>query len=285
MSSVISVNGQLVSSEHTAISPLDRGFTLGDGIFETLRMEYGTVWYLDRHLARLDRAARHTGIPVPPMLRQWIADLIASPEITAAPFVALRVTLTRGIARTHGLAADTDAATTVLTATPLPPFPPSVYTNGLRLMIASARLNEHAFTAGHKMTSYAESILAVREAHAAGYDDALFLNTRGLVAESTASNVFAWLGETLITPSLDAGILPGITREVILELCAGAQILTEERPLMVEELTRTSEVFCTSSLRGIAPVVAIGDRTIGAGTPGLRTQALAARYAAHTRRV
>jgi aminodeoxychorismate lyase len=285
MPPVMSVNGERVSAAQPALSPLDRGVTLGDGVFETMRVELGTVWYLERHLARLERATRHMGIPNPPRLRQWIADLLATPEIAAAPMAALRITLTRGIAHTHGLAADVDTPTTLITAAPLQPFPESIYTTGLTLAIASARLNEYAYTAGVKTTSYAEPILAVREARAGNYDDALFLNTQGFVAEASASNIFAWHDETLMTPSLDSGILPGITRDILLELCAGQHIATEERPIMLEELTQSSEVFCTSSLRGIAPVVAVGNTRIGAGVPGPRTRALMARYAAQSRRV
>lgn len=285
MPSVISVNGERFPAAQPALSPLDRGVTLGDGIFETLRVELGTAWYLERHLTRLGRAMRHMAIPNPPLLRQWVADLLVTPEIATAPLAALRITVTRGVAHTHGLAADIDTPTTIITATPLQPFPESIYTTGLTLAIASARLNERAYTAGFKTTSYAEPILAVREARAGNCDDALFLNTQGFVAEASASNIFAWRGETLITPSLDSGILPGITRDILLELCAGEHIATEERPIMLEELIQSSEVFCTSSLRGIAPVVAIGDTRIGAGVPGLRTRALSARYAAQSRRV
>jgi len=285
MHSVISVNGQRYSPEQPAISPLDRGITLGDGIFETMRMESGAVWYLDRHLARLERAARHMGIPYPSHIREWIAELLTDSEIKTASLAALRITMTRGIARTHGLAANIDTPTTIITATPLPPFPEATYTTGLTLIVASARLNERAYTAGFKATSYTEPILAVREAHDAGYDDALFLNTQGFVAEASASNVFAWLGDTLITPSLDCGILPGITRNIILELSAGEHIPTEERPITLDELTRATEVFCTSSIREIAPVITIGDKQIGTGAPGPQTRALMARYAAQSQRV
>jgi len=283
---VTSVNGVMVAADTPAISPLDRGITLGDGIFETVKVEHGDPWYLERHVLRLEHAAAVMGIAVPPQLRAWVAELLQYPSAPTDRSLALRITLTRGSTTTHGLAGTEPSAPTVICSLyAAPAFPAPVYEAGLSAHVASAPRNERAFTAGIKTTSYAESIFALREARAVGCDDAIFIDTHGAVAEGAASNIFARLGDSLVTPPVGRGILPGITRAVVLSLAHELGIPYEERSFSISDLLRAGEVLLTSSLRGIAPVVRIDGYPIGAGTPGTYTRQLMTAYATQPTRV
>lgn len=276
---IISYNGQIGNAETSVISPFDRGFTLGDGLFETMKAHGNTVWYLERHLARLECGAARLGITIPAQLRVWIKDVVErAGETGEVPYV-LRVTLTRGVSLTHGLRGSSEQQPTiVIAALAWPHFPASLYEQGIRVQVGTARRNEQSSTAGLKTTSYLESVLALRDAVSAGYDDVILLNTRAFVAEASASNVFVWRDGTLVTPSLACGILPGITREVVLGLAEQLGFGAIEGEITQTELIRADEIFLTSSLRGIVPVRAIDQQLIGSGAPGENTLALMGRY-------
>jgi branched-chain amino acid aminotransferase len=165
-----------------------------------------------------------------------------------------------------------------------PAFPPATYHAGLAVRIASGRRNEHAMTAGLKTLAYTDSVAALAEARASGADDALFLDTAGHLSEGTSSNVFVVRGETLATPPLSCGALPGITRAAVAEVAAGLGLAVEERPVAPDELFAAGEAFLTSSLRGIAPVVRVDRRPLGGGVPGPVTRRVMDAYASLVRR-
>jgi branched-chain amino acid aminotransferase len=139
-------------------------------------------------------------------------------------------------------------------------------------------------TAGLKTLAYTDSVLALAEARRAGADEAIFLDTEGHCSEATASNLFAVVGDTLVTPPVSCGALPGITRAAVIELARGLEIEVAERPLSPDELRAAREAFLTSSLREIAPLVRVGDGPIGLGVPGSTTRELTRAYAALVRR-
>ena len=275
--SVVWVNGERQADEARHLSARDRGFTLGDGVFETMRARNGTVFRLDRHLDRLDRALTFLEIPSPRQLREWVIGAAAA---TGAPEAAIRLTVTRGPGPA-GLAPPPQSRPTVtISAGPLPIFPASIYTDGLTAHVASGRRNEFAMTAGLKTLAYVDAIAALFEAQRAGADEALFLDTQGHCSEATASNLFAWIGGTLVTPPASCGALPGITREAIVELARADGIAVVERVLELDELLAAAEAFLTSSLRGIVPLVRVGKAPIGRGSPGEFTERMTAAYRA-----
>jgi branched-subunit amino acid aminotransferase/4-amino-4-deoxychorismate lyase len=287
MHPVTSINGQLDVPLHTGLSPFDRGFMLGDGVFETMKVANGAPWYLKRHLRRLEDGARRLRIIYPARLVTWIDDVIqrASSLNSDTDEMALRVTLTRGVALTPGLTSITsEQPTTVVTAYDLPSIPKTVYEQGISAQIASAPRNERALTSKIKTTNYAEAIIALQEARAAGYDEAIFLDTNNFVSEATSSNVFVCLNGTLVTPSSIHGILPGITRAVVLELAARLKVPVAERELGREELINADEAFLTSSLREIAPLVRVGNIKLGVGVPGPLTRRFMTAYKTATDR-
>jgi len=274
---VVWVNGQRQAEEARHVSAQDRGFTLGDGVFETMRARNGTIFRLDRHLARLDRALTALEIPAPRQLREWVTDAAAA---AGSPEAAIRLTVTRGPGPAGVAPPFQSHPTVTISAGPLPLFPPSIYTEGLKAHIASGRRNEFAMTAGLKTLAYVDAVAALFEARRAGADEALFLDTQGHCSEATASNLFAWTGDALVTPPVSCGALPGITREAIVELARADGVAVAERVLGPDELLAAREAFLTSSLRGIAPLVRVGKAPIGRGSPGEFTQRITTGYCA-----
>ena len=271
------VNGVEVPPDAAAISVRDRGLTLGDAVFETMRVHGGRVFRRQLHLLRLQGALDLLQFPPIPDLDRWLTAATATLGDSDG---SIRLTVTRGIA-SGGWAPPTDARPTVIiTAGPPPRFPAETYEQGLALHVAAARRNEHARTAGLKTTAYADSVLALIEAHQARADDALFLDTAGHCSEATASNLFISRGGELITPPTSCGVLPGITRRTIMEIAPTIGVNVVERVVDVNDLIGADEAFLTSSLRGIAPVVRFQDTAIGAGRPGALTTRVRAAYTA-----
>ena len=271
------VNGARQPSAGPHLSARDRGLTLADGVFETMRAQGGTVVRLDRHLARLVQALEALEIPVQPELREWVLDAVRA---AGACDASVRLTVTRGI-DVGGVAPPVDARPTVIVAVNPPPvFPAAVYDVGLTAHVASGRRNEHAMTAGLKTLAYTDAVAALLEARRAGAEEALFLDTEAHCSEATSSNLFAWMGNTLVTPPVSCGALPGITRAAVLELASVLGVPRAERVFGLDELLGANEAFLTSSLRGLAPLVQVGAHPIGHGTPGALTRQLADAYAA-----
>jgi branched-chain amino acid aminotransferase len=270
------VNGLPADPDAPALSVSDRGFTLADGCFETMRAYRGVIFCLDAHMERLSVTAARLGIPVPPHLEQTVADATRALRAARAD-ASVRLTMSRGTGA--GVAAPSGVVpTTVLLIGRLPAVPVTLATSGLTARIASGRRNEHAPSAGLKTLSYTDTVLALTEARARGADDALFLDTAGHLCEGTSSNLFLVAGGMVRTPPRSCGILPGITRQTVLGILESLGIAAEEAPIPPVELDAADEVFLTSSLREIAPVTRIGERPVGSGRPGPLTGRVMAAY-------
>lgn len=271
------VDGRRLPAESAHVSARDRGFTLADGVFETMKARHGNVFRLDRHLSRIGDALRALSIPQPGELREWVGAAVQAADL---PDASIRLTVTRGIAP-GGVIPPIDAyPTAVVTVAPLPSFGADVYAAGLKAHLASGRRNEHSMTAGLKTLAYTDSVAAMIEARRAAADEALFLDTAGHCSEATASNLFAVIDGGLLTPPTACAALPGITRASVIELARELGIPVEERPFNLAELTAATEAFLTSSLRGVAPLVRLDDTTLGSGRPGTLTRQMMSAYAA-----
>ena len=259
------------------LSALDRGFTLADGVFETMRVYDGVVFRLSAHLERLARATAALAIPLPAGVRDAVLAAVAE---AARDGVSVRVTVSRGVGPA-GAAPPIDPparATVVVTVAPAPHFPASLYERGLSAHVASGRRNEHAMTAGLKTLAYTDAVAALIEARRAGADDALFLDTAGHCSEGASSNLFVWTGDALLTPPLTCGALPGITRDAVLALARAGGLAVVERAFPLAELRGAREAFLTSSLRELAPLVVVGGDPVGDAAPGPVTRALIDAY-------
>jgi branched-chain amino acid aminotransferase len=275
------IDGRSSPVEGAQLSAFDRGLLLADGVFETMRVHRGLIFRLDRHLARLHGALAALEIRAPSAIHHWIDAALAATRPDAA---AVRLTVTRGVGAGVSPPVPAPPPTVVLAVQPLPSFPARLYDEGLSAVVASGRRNQRAMTNGLKTLAYGDAVAAMLEARRAGADEALFLDTDDHCSEASASNLFAFADGTLVTPPVSCGALPGITREVVFELAMRLGVPASERPLALAELHGASEALLTSSLRGLAPLVRVDGRAIGAGVPGPVTRALRDAYQTLMRR-
>lgn len=228
------------------INAEDRGFTLGDGVFDTALALNGILFARARHIERLLASARHIGIALEQETVEAQIDACLPPE----PAI-IRTTITRGTAARGLWPGSADKPTVLVSCAPWNPALPG---QPARLVTAGGRRNEFSPTANIKALGYLDHVLAAREAAAAGVDDALILNTRGRVACTTIANIFVLRCGQLVTPPLTDGCLPGIMRTLVMEAAAQLGIAVEERSLEPAELTGARAVFLTNSVRFIRPV-------------------------------
>ena len=278
-SPMIWIDGRRMPADAPHLSALDRGFTLADGLFETMLVHRGVAFRLDAHLGRLRGAAVVLGIPLRADVGDVVAAAVAEASAAGLREASVRVSVSRGVGA-PGVAPPASAEpTVVIVVSEAPCFPASVYDEGITALVASGRRNELAMTAGLKTLAYTDAVVALAVARAEGADDALFLDTEGHLSEGTSSNAFLAADGALVTPPLSCGALPGITRAAVIELARELGVAVEERPIAPGEIAGADELFLTSSLRGIAPVVAVDRRPVGSGSPGPLTRRLMVAYA------
>lgn len=269
------VDGRLLPADARHVSAFDRGFQLGDGVFETLRAIAGHAVELDEHLARLHRSALGLTIPLAASADAEIATGIArllAAELLDGPDgdASVRITASRGPHTGRGLLPSDEAVvpTVVVQAWPVVPPPDAWLERGLHLVASSVRRDPSNPLAAFKTTSRADFVFARLEAQAAGADDAIFLTLDGRLSEATSANIFLVRGETLATPSPACAILPGTTRSWILRWAEACGLRSDEADLTIDDLATADEAFVSSSVAGILPVTRIADRSIGGGAPG-----------------
>jgi branched-chain amino acid aminotransferase len=256
--SVVWFNGHIVG-ETFSLDAHDRGFLLGDGVFETVAVINHKPLWLDEHVQRMARAAGELGIAF--NAEGTFFGLTEVLEKSAAPCEVLRITLSRG-KTSRGLAGDGASPSLLIT---LDEFAAKNLFQSCRLKVSQVRRNEFAPSSRLKTLSYIDGIAAAREV-AADADDALMLNTSGHVASATVANIFVLQGDELITPSLDQGILPGITRRVLLDHAKELTLKPVERAVPLEDLIRADAVFLCNSLRFIRPVTTLNGEPLGKGS-------------------
>lgn len=269
------VDGRIAEATAPALTVFDRGFQLGDGIFETLRVRGGRPTELAEHVARLRRSADGLGIPlgdeIGRTLEHAIDDLLIAEGLGGPDGDAsVRITVSRGAVLGRGLLPPDEhpTPTVVVQAWPVPPTPAGHLEVGLRLVASAVRRDPESPLSVLKTTSRADYVFARMEARAAGADDALFLTIDGYLSEATSANLFLVRGEMLATPSLRCAILPGTTRDWILRWAATAGLRPEEGFLTSRDLAEADEAFLSSSVAGILPVTRFEGTAIGSGRPG-----------------
>jgi branched-chain amino acid aminotransferase len=279
------VNGAILAADGPHITVFDRGFQLGDGIFETMRATGGRVTELREHEARLRRSAGGLDIDLPgdvgERLERGITDLLAAEGLAGdAAEASIRITVSRGAWASRGLLPPRDVhldPTIVIQAWPVTPAPASHLEVGLHLVASLVRRDPANPIVTLKTTSRADYVFARLEARRAGADDALFLTTSGHLSESTTANVFLVRSAPdgiveLATPALECAILPGTTRSWLLRWASGAGLRAVEGWLLPEELAAANEAFVCSSVAGILPVTRFAGTPIGDGRPGPLTR-------------
>jgi branched-chain amino acid aminotransferase len=256
--SVVWFNGKFVEGT-LPLDPHDRGFLLGDGVFETVAVINHKPLWLDEHVQRMAHATAELGIAF--NAADTFSGLTKVLEKSETQSEVLRITLSRGKAA-RGLAGDGASPSLLIT---LDEFAAKNFFKPCRLKVSQVRRNEFAPSSRLKTLSYIDGIAAAREV-AADAEDALMLNTVGHVASATVGNIFVLQGDELITPSLDQGILPGITRRVLLDHAKELGLKPVERSVPLEDLVRADAVFLCNSLRFIRPVTTLNGEPLEKGS-------------------
>jgi len=276
VSEIVYLNGSLIPRSQASISALDYGFLYGFGLFETMRAYGGQVFRLDSHLNRLARSAEILGLPIEtPDLKGAVMDTIQANKLSDA---RVRITVSIGEGEMTPDPSTCNKPTVLILAGHYEPYPEQVYEKGFRAIVSTIRRNSQSPLSRLKSANYLESILARQEARAAGVDEALCLNERGLLAEASMSNIFLVADGILKTPGQESGILPGITRETILELALPLGINTLEHDIRLDELFQAQEAFLTNSLIEVMPLTEVDGKAIGSGRPGSLSKRLMAAY-------
>jgi len=275
------VNGRLEPADKALLTVTDRGFQVGDGIFETLLVVGGRVLELALHVSRLRTSAVIMALPLPDdlerVLGQAIEDLCRVNGLDGSGSrVAIRVTVSRGAVDGRSLLPPDDVTPNlVIQAWPAQPPPAELLGRGVRLAISGVRRDPASPLATVKTTSRAEFVYAQIDARRRGADDALFMTTDGHLAEASSASIFLVGERGLSTPSLDCGILVSTTREWVISSGGPALgIAVFQEHLSADDLFAADEAFLASSVAGILPITTVDGRPIGTGAPGACTMGL-----------
>jgi branched-subunit amino acid aminotransferase/4-amino-4-deoxychorismate lyase len=264
------------------ISVFDRGFLYGDSVYETMRTAGGWPLELDRHMQRLRRSGEGIGLSIP-FDDAALARAIARTHAAAGNLESsVRVVVTRGAGPVALDPRLGEEPLLVVLVQPLVLPAAAAYTRGIAaVLVGITKTAGTSIDPSIKSGNYLNNILALRQAIAAGGEDALMCSPEGAVSEGATSNVFMVTAGRIATPHLRTGILPGITRQTVCELAASLGTPVAETLVMPDELRAADEVFLTSSVRGIMPVTRLDGVAVGDGTAGPVTRRLHQAYLAY----
>jgi branched-chain amino acid aminotransferase len=283
MAATVNVNGRVFDQEHATISVFDHGFLYGEGVYETLRTYNGRPFLFDRHMRRLRNSAGMLALDVPlddeqiatRFLETMRAAGLGAADGGAPREAYIRILVTRGIGElTYDPAATPNPSIVVIVKPHVSPSA-DAFDRGVKVALVPI-LRNHPGTVNPRIKSnnLLNNALAMQEAYRRGAFEGVMRNYRGELAECTQSNLFVVSSGAALTPPIDAGLLPGITREFLFEVGAEHGIPVREAVLRDDDLLNADEAFLTSTTREIVPIVQVDDRKIGSGTPGRLTRNL-----------
>jgi branched-chain amino acid aminotransferase len=269
VSTAVMIDGELRPPAGWHVSVFDRGFLYGDSVFETLRTYRGVPFELGVHMDRLARSAALVFIDLPVPRATLETEVLAALRAGQNPESYVRVMVTRGQGAMGLDPALAERPTRVIIVQPLTPPPERLYSEGVAAITYRTQRHVDATSAvGAKVGNYLVSVLAMREASRVGAVEALIVDARGAVLEGGTSNVFLVEKGRLITPDVSAGILAGVTRAHLLEVAHTLGVAVELRSPSIGDAYAADELFISSSIRELMPVVRLDDRVIGSGKPG-----------------
>jgi branched-chain amino acid aminotransferase len=276
MSEKICVNGRMVDADKAKLSVLDYGLLYGYGLFETMRAYSGRVFMLEEHMKRLCGSANEIGIRV--NAREMKRAIRKTLNANKRKDAYVRLTVTYGIGRPRINLAGGNKPNYFVITDDVPDYAKQ-YRNGVKLSVSKRiKQSRHSHTPRLKTLNYLDRVMAKKEAMEKGFSDAIIMDDGDYVAEATTANIFAVKGDTLTTPGLNQGILPGITRRIIIDIAKKEGLKVEEGKIKLKELLESNEIFTTNSMAEVMPVVEIDGRRIGKGTPGKTTRRMHERY-------
>jgi branched-chain amino acid aminotransferase len=275
MSLKIWIDGHLVDKADAKISVYDHGLLYGDGVFEGIRIYHGRIFEWAAHVQRLFDSAKAIRLIIPYTSEQIKAAVEETAKANSFTDCYVRLVVTRGVGYL-GLSPSKCANPTVFIITDLiEMYPKVVYEKGMAIITASViRNHPNALSSRVKSLNYLNSIMAKLEANDAGVSEAIMLNHEGNVAECTADNIFIVNHGSVFTPTTHDGILEGVTRQVILDLCKRLNIPAFEKTIQRHDLYIANECFLTGTGAEVVPVTKIDGRPVGAGEPGPITRKL-----------
>lgn len=264
MTDVVFLNGRFLPRTEATVSIDDRGFLFGDGVYEVVRVARGSFVEAERHLRRLRRSLRAIGLPALQIEPLAVAKELLSRNRLAQGDAVVYLQVSRGAAqRQHAFPPTPVAPTVLMTVTPFQSRPQLAERGAAAITQPDLRWSRCDI----KSVNLLPNVLAAQRAAEAGAFEAILLRD-GVVTEATRSNVFAVLGGVIRTHPTGPLILPGVTREVVLELAAEARLSVSEEVLTAAELERADEVFVTGTTSDVMPVVTLDGRRVGNGAPG-----------------
>lgn len=252
-------NGQWLDPLDFPAAPMDRGAILGLGLFETMLCLNGVPVFADRHLARLTKSCARLGWHTPPDELEAVMEEILIRNELATGRARIRLTLTAGSGAIDDVGMGKNPMLW-MSATPVGEPQKDLIVN-----ISPWPRNERSPLVGLKCACYAENIIALDHARRLGFEETIFLNTAGHLCEAATANLFLIKDGVLLTPSLESGCLPGVSREVVLELAGRCRLVREERQLTLQDLQAADEIFLTSSIRGLVNVSHVGEQPFSRG--------------------
>jgi branched-chain amino acid aminotransferase len=279
MSPKVYINGKLFDKADAKISVYDHCVLYGDGVFEGIRLYDGKIFRLREHVERLFESARHIKLEIP-LTREQMAEAISS-TVKANNKVNgyIRPLVTRGAGYLGLDPRKTSDPQVIIIVDDISLYPAEVYESGMKLAtVSTIRNHPNALNPRIKSCNYLNNILAKIEAVQAGCLEALMLNHKGEIAECSGDNIFLVKRGVLRTPSIDAGILEGVTRNAVIELAKAAQVPVQELALTRHDVYSADECFLTGTAAEVIPVVECDGRPIGNGKPGPVTRQLRERF-------
>jgi branched-chain amino acid aminotransferase len=279
MAATVNVNGRMSDQEHAVISVFDHGFLFGEGVYETLRTYNGQPFLFERHMRRLRTSAGMLALSIPladPQLDARFRETMTAAGLPTGDREAyIRLLVTRGVGELTYDPAATPSPSIVVIVKPLVEPSREVFERGVRVsLVGIVRNHPGSVNPIIKSNNLLNNALAMQEAFRRGGFEGIMRNYKGELAECTQSNLFIVKNGAALTPPIDAGLLPGITREYLFDVGAEGGIPVREAVLRDADLFGADEAFLTSTTREVVPIVQVGDRKIGSGKPGPVTLAL-----------
>lgn len=285
MSLKIYLDGKLYDKENAKISVFDHGLLYGDGVFEGIRSYGSLVFKLNQHIDRLYESAHTIMLDITITKEQMIKAIIDTLKANKLKDAYIRVVVTRGVGDLGLDPRKCKKATIIIITDNIVLYPKELYQKGMEIItVPTVRNLTSAVDPQIKSLNYLNNIMAKIEAVNSGYQEAIMLNSMGLVAECTGDNIFLIKNKQLYTPSQSMGTLRGITRDAVIEIAKKAKILTHEALLTRHEVFNADEVFLTGTAAEIIPVIKVDNRMIGNGKPGKITLELLSEFNKITRK-
>ncbi len=283
MATKINFNGEI--HDHLNISVLDHGFLFGDSVYEVVCAVDNKPCYLDKHLARLFSSAKAISLNIPHD-KEWFHEQV---EVTLGAAdndeSYIRIIVTRGTGEIDIDPSTCHSPNVIIIVMEIKKYPESDYEKGIHVALVSIKRNARdALNPNIKTGNYLNNVLAKMEANKLGAQDAIMVNSWGHLTEGTTSNLFFVRDGRVLTPSLDCGLLSGITRRMVIQLSEENGFHVEEGKWLGEELYGADEIFLTGTLKKVMPVSYLDGRPVGSGKPGPVTRKLMRLYRDVTKR-